>query len=55
MSLFVGLLAFPTSPELQDEVKVGVLMGSVLSAVVGAVLLRMARPEPCAPTERVLP
>jgi Na+:H+ antiporter, NhaA family len=55
MSLFIGLLAFPTSPELQDEVKVGVLVGSVLSAIVGAALLRMARPEPCRRTEEVLP
>jgi hypothetical protein len=31
MSLFIGLLAFPTSPELQDAVKIGVLWGSVLS------------------------
>jgi len=40
MSLFIGLLAFPTSPELQDAVKIGVLSGSVLSAVTGAIVLR---------------
>jgi NhaA family Na+:H+ antiporter len=39
MSLFVGLLAFPTSPELQDAVKIGVLSGSVISAVAGALVL----------------
>ncbi|MBW6424804.1 Na+/H+ antiporter NhaA [Rhizobium sp. XQZ8] len=39
MSLFIGLLAFPTSPLLQDEVKLGVLMGSILSGVVGAAVL----------------
>src|SRR5919112_1955870 len=44
MSLFIGLLAFPTSPELQDQVKVGVLTGSVLSAIVGASVLLLARP-----------
>ena len=46
MSLFIGLLAFPASPELQDAVKVGVLSGSMLSAVVGALVLRFARREP---------
>lgn len=44
MSLFVGVLAFPgaiDSPE-QVEVKLGVLGGSFLSAVVGAAVLAMA-------------
>ncbi|MCF5821915.1 Na+/H+ antiporter NhaA, partial [Pseudomonas syringae] len=40
MSLFIGALAFPGSPELVDEVKVGVLIGSVLSAALGVVVLR---------------
>ncbi|RMN73852.1 Na antiporter NhaA [Pseudomonas syringae] len=40
MSLFIGALAFPGTPELVDEVKVGVLIGSVLSAVLGVVVLR---------------
>ena len=44
MSLFIGLLAFPTSPELQDQVKVGVLAGSVLSAVAGVMVLYLAAP-----------
>ena len=43
MSLFIGLLAFPTSPELQDGVKIGVLVGSTSSAIVGAFVLRFAR------------
>jgi NhaA family Na+:H+ antiporter len=42
MSLFIGLLAFPTDPALQDAVKIGVLMGSVASALVGALVLRFA-------------
>ncbi|PWC78916.1 Na+/H+ antiporter NhaA [Azospirillum sp. TSH64] len=45
MSLFIGALAFPTSPELGDAVKVGVFAGSLLSATAGAVLLRFAHRE----------
>ncbi|GGJ79806.1 Na+/H+ antiporter NhaA [Pseudomonas matsuisoli] len=45
MSLFIGMLAFPNTPALVDEVKVGVLLGSLLSAVLGvAVLLLAAKP-----------
>ena len=43
MSLFIGLLAFPSSPELQEAVKIGVLTGSTLSALAGAIVLRFAR------------
>jgi NhaA family Na+:H+ antiporter len=39
MSLFIGLLAFPTSTVLQDEVKLGVIMGSVLSGIVATLIL----------------
>ena len=42
MSLFIGLLAFPDLPLLQDQTKLGVLLGSVLSAVTGAALLRLS-------------
>ena len=45
MSLFIGLLAFP-NPELQDEVKVGVLVGSGLAALCGAALLSVAKRRP---------
>jgi len=44
MSLFIGALAFPgavDSPE-QVEVKLGVILGSVLSALVGAGVLAVA-------------
>ena len=43
MSLFIGLLAFPSSPELQEAVKIGVLTGSTLSALAGAIVLKFAR------------
>ncbi len=41
MSLFIGGLAFPDQPAA-DAVKIGVLMGSLLSAVVGVAVLRFA-------------
>jgi NhaA family Na+:H+ antiporter len=46
MSLFIGLLAFPASEALQDEVKVGVLMGSLASALVGTLVLLVAKRHP---------
>ena len=39
MSLFIGTLAFST-PELQNAVRLGVLSGSLVSAIVGFVVLR---------------
>jgi len=45
MSLFIGLLAFPDSQLLQDELKLGVLLGSVLSATAGAILLGSSKPR----------
>jgi Na+:H+ antiporter, NhaA family len=42
MSLFIGGLAFPGNAELIDDVKIGVLFGSILSALGGYVLLRTA-------------
>lgn len=42
MSLFIGNLAFAGSPELVDEVKIGVLAGSVVAALVGMLILRFS-------------
>lgn len=42
MSLFIGNLAFAGSQLLIDEVKVGVLVGSVLSAFAGALILMLS-------------
>lgn len=42
MSLFIGALAFPGAQHLVDEVKVGVLIGSILSAIFAVVVLMRA-------------
>ncbi|MGB3721222.1 MAG: Na+/H+ antiporter NhaA [Pacificimonas sp.] len=47
MSLFIGNLAF-TDAYFLDEVKIGVLLGSILSGVVGAGVLLVAKSEPIA-------
>jgi NhaA family Na+:H+ antiporter len=45
MSLFIGLLAFPDNPALQDGVKIGILLGSLIAAALGALVL-MLSPKP---------
>lgn len=50
MSLFIGELAFPGSSEaarfLRDEAKIGILTGSLISAVMGYVILRLTTTHP---------
>ncbi|MBK5264351.1 MAG: Na+/H+ antiporter NhaA [Alphaproteobacteria bacterium] len=46
MSLFIGALAFPHDPALVEEAKIGVLTGSILSALVGFTVLRLAPLHP---------
>jgi NhaA family Na+:H+ antiporter len=46
MSLFIGLLAFPGSPHLQDGVKLGVLAGSLCSALLGEAVIRLCTSAP---------
>jgi Na+:H+ antiporter, NhaA family len=46
MSLFIGALAFPDSPALVEEAKIGVLLGSLASALAGYVVLRFAPLHP---------
>lgn len=42
MSLFITLLAFPAAPILQAEAKLGILVGSFVSGLLGYLLLRWA-------------
>jgi NhaA family Na+:H+ antiporter len=42
MSLFIGALAFPRAPLLVEEAKLGVLGGSLISAILGYLVLRLA-------------
>ena len=44
MSLFIGALAFAGAPALYDAAKLGVLGGSLLSALLGFVILRFTKP-----------
>jgi NhaA family Na+:H+ antiporter len=39
MSLFIGLLAFAGNLLLQDEVKLGIIAGSVIAAALGSIVL----------------
>jgi len=44
VSLFIAFLAFGGNPTLLDEVKIGILLGSTVSAALGAALLLRPRP-----------
>ena len=48
MSLFIAALAFPGQPALIEEAKIGILGGSLLSALAGYAVLRFA-PRPTVP------
>jgi Na+:H+ antiporter, NhaA family len=45
MSLFIANLAFANGPALLDHAKVGILLGSLVSGIVGLIILRRARPR----------
>jgi NhaA family Na+:H+ antiporter len=51
MSLFIGMLAFATSPALVEEAKLGVMAGSLLSGPLGYLILRFAKPSANAKAE----
>lgn len=45
MSLFIAQLAFPTRPDLVEEAKLGVILGSTVAALAGYLILRLAAPR----------
>lgn len=42
MAVFIAALAFETSPVYIDSGKIGILIGSLISAVIGYLILRLA-------------
>ncbi len=44
VALFIAALAYPSEPGLLDEAKLGILAGSLVSGIVGALLLRWTEP-----------
>lgn len=47
MSLFIGLLAFPERPDLQDGVKIGIIFGTLLATIFGSIVLLLSpKPRP---------
>jgi Na+:H+ antiporter, NhaA family len=43
MSLFIASLAFPGAPELVEQAKLGILGGSLVSALAGFIVLRLSK------------
>lgn len=41
MAIFIAGLAFATSPEYIDSAKIGILIGSFISAIIGYLVLRL--------------
>ena len=41
MAIFIASLAFVSTPEFIDSAKIGILIGSFISAIIGYIILRM--------------
>ena len=54
VALFIAGLAFPEAPELLDQAKVGILAGSLVSGVAGAIVLRFTASTRAPTAERGL-
>ena len=46
MSIFIGGLAFPDAPLFVEEAKIGILLGTAISAVLGFIVLFMTTEHP---------
>ena len=46
MSLFISGLAFASQPDMVEQAKIGILLGSILSAVIGYGILRLTTRHP---------
>ncbi len=46
MAIFIASLAFATHPEYIDSAKIGILIGSFISAIIGYILLKHATKKP---------
>jgi NhaA family Na+:H+ antiporter len=44
MSIFIANLAFSGSSVLVDSAKIGILVGSLVSGVIGAIILKLSGP-----------
>ena len=51
MSLFIGALAFPGDQSLIDQARLGTLAGSLLSAIAGYLVLKLAPPAASSPED----
>ena len=49
MSLFIATLSYFGNDELYNEAKIGVLSGTLVSLILGYVILRFAAPNPASP------
>jgi NhaA family Na+:H+ antiporter len=55
MSLFISGLAFEDRPDFVDAAKIGILGGSLLSAIAGWMVLRFLSPSTCTAPPQPLP
>jgi len=45
MAIFIASLAFESAPEYIDSAKIGILIGSFISSIIGYCILRFSKPK----------